>query len=88
MHTEQVVKAKTTIQDDQFFTTQAANAKISKKINTAVYEGKSAEFWRKTDNSGELSIQLAQEIRKRWNVQAEIETKKTKIDGEKSHEHE
>ena len=78
----------TTIQEDQVFTTQAANAKISKNINTAVYEGKSAEFWRKTDSSGELSIQLAKGIRKRWNAQEEIEAKKTKTEGEKNREHE
>ena len=59
VHTEKVVKAKTAIQEDEFFVTQAAKAKIRKTESIAVYEAKFVEFWRKTDTEGELSIKLA-----------------------------
>jgi hypothetical protein len=88
VHAEKVVKAQTTIQDDEFVKRQEAKAKNSQKINTAEYEGKLDDFWRNTDKSGEWTIQIASEIRQRWSAQEKIKAKKTKAEVGEPGEHE
>ena len=87
VHTEKVVKAKTTIQEDELFETNLAKAKILKPETTAVYEEKLVEFWDKSDTEGALCIKTAEEIRKRWKAEAEIEANKARTDGEASRQH-
>ncbi len=61
-HTEQVVKAKVTMMEDEAYRAETAKAERIK----AEYNTKTIEFWAKNDVEGQSAIKLANEIRKRW----------------------
>jgi hypothetical protein len=73
VHTDQVVKAKTTIRENELFETKLAKAKIPKTEPTALHQENLVEFWKKIDSEGVLCIKLGEEIQKRWKAEAEIE---------------
>jgi hypothetical protein len=72
VHSEKVVQAKTTIQEDQTDTKEALKAKIPKTETFDVHTVNVEELWCKNDKQGDLNIRLADEIHKRWDRESEI----------------
>ncbi len=73
VHTEKVVNANATIIRHKADKVEAAKSDGARAANAKIaqaYNGKSQEFWSKTDVNGERAIKLANTIRKRWNDEA------------------